>query len=1776
VEGRTTKFDISVGIEERARGLTGIFEYNTDLFEESTIARIASHFHHLLSEVVAHPERRLSELSLMPPAQEQQLLIEWNRTAAPYPQGCIHELFERQVERTPDAVALLFADESLTYAELNRRANQLAHYLRRLSVGPDVLVAVMLERSLEMIVTLLGILKAGGAYVPLDPQYPQERLSYMLEDAQAQVLVTHSSLIGYVSEHNARTVCLDTEWAEIEGCGEENCDVVVSEQALAYVIYTSGSTGKPKGAMLPHGGVVNSLCWLQSTFNLSPSDRVMHKASLSFDVSVWEIFWPLATGAGVVVARPSAQHEGAYLAQAMTRYGVTAAHFVPSLLPAFLDAEGAGTSLRYVISGGEALPREMAQRFFAQSKAELHNVYGPTEVSIGSIGVRCEDERARASVPIGYPVSNIRGYILDRHMRPTPVGVAGELYLGGDGVARGYLGQAALTAERFVPDPFGTDAGERLYRTGDLVRYLSDGRMEYLGRIDQQVKIRGVRIELEEIEAVLAGHAAVREVVVMVREDEPGEKRLVAYVVGEEGVGKITTTELREHAKERLPEYMQPGIYVQMEEMPLTPSGKIDRRALPAPDGARPELEEQYEEPATETERKVAGIWQEVLKVERVGRRDNFFELGGHSLLATQVISRVRELFYVDISLRRLFEQPTVWNLAKEIDEALETGEGLIAPPIVRVSRDGDLPLSFAQQRLWFLAQLEPDGTAYNMPVAARMSGPLNVTSLEQTITEIVRRHEVLRTTFTTIDGQPVQVISSAYPINIPVTDLSRLPLDEQEKEVRRLAGEEGGRPFDLERGPLLRVGLLRLAEEEHMLLFTMHHVVSDAWSMRVLMDEMTVLYQAYATGKPSPLPELEIQYADFAYWQRHWLQGEILDAHLSYWKRQLNYGEDAVLNLPTDRPRPPMQTFGGAAEIFSFPLSLTEKIRALTNTEGATLYMTMLAVFQLLLWRYTGQDGINIGVPSAGRNRNETEPLIGFFINTLVLRTEFAGNPSFRELLRRAKETALGAYAHEDVPFEKLVEVLHPARDLSRTPLFQAMFVLTTPEQREPVELPGGLKLTPVLDEGVSAKYDLILSLVDRKQGLGGAIAYNVDLFDQTTIARMVQHLERLLESIVVDPDQQAAQLKLLSSGEEQQLLVEWNRTEALYSHERCLHELFEAQVERSPSAVALQFESQELTYAELNERANRLAHYLRELGVGPESLVGICMERAPEMIVALFAVLKAGGAYVPLDPAYPRDRLAFMLEDAGIELLLSQKRLAGMLPPGIAKVLHLDAEWDSIAARSGENLPQLATPQNLAYMIYTSGSTGEPKGVMTAHAALVNYTESAIAGFELSPGDRVLQFASISFDAAAEEIYPCLTRGATLVLRTDLMISSIPVFLEACRDFAITVLDLPTAYWHYLTAGIAAGNATLPDSLRLVIIGGERALPGSLAAWHRVVDGKVRLVNTYGPTETTIVATKDDLTDTSSAQAMREVPIGRPVTNTRAYVLDRNLQPAAIGVSGELYIGGAGQARGYFNRPVSTAEKFIPDPFGAQPGGRLYKTGDLARYLPDGRLEFAGRIDHQVKVRGFRIEPGEIETVLGTHASVREVIVVARDDGQGDKRLVAYIVAAPGEELAVADLRRVVQEKLPEYMMPSAFVMLDKLPLTPSGKVNQRALPVPDNSRPLTNGALVLPRTQTEAELVKLFAEVLKVEQVGVTDSFFELGGHSLLATQLIMRVRTTFQIDLPLRRLFELPVLAQLAVEIDKAQQSGVGLTIPKITTRSRDAHRMKRSSLNNPPA
>ncbi|WP_404791150.1 amino acid adenylation domain-containing protein [Altericista sp. CCNU0014] len=1783
------RFQVKLVCQEQGKRVNTAVHYDPHYHSAENIQRIAGYFQTLIASILQSPEAAIGQFNILTPAECRNLRVGLNPTVSyNIPSQSIHQLFEDRVTNNPEQIAILFPDIALTYAELNVRANQLAHYLQSLGIQPGDLVGLCVARSPLMAIGVLGILKAGAAYVPLDPTYPPERLNYVLQDVRISVLLTQSDwgdmpCPTLESSQPIQRVFLDEQWSAIAQSSSDNPSSQNTTPDLAYVIYTSGSTGKPKGVQISHGNLCHYVQAMQQSLGIQATDIYLHTASIAFSSSVRQLLVPLCHGATVAIATTEQRTDPLLLFAAIQEYGVTVMDVVPSYwrnciqrlmgLPEAERERLLNNVLRLILSASEPLWADIPRRWRQEVKhpAQLINMSGQTETS-GIVAVYPIPQSLEAGtivVPLGKPIANTQIYLLDSFLQPVPLGVTGELYVGGGGVGQGYLNQSELTAARFIADPFSASEGNRLYRTGDLARYCEDGTLEFVSRIDNQVKLRGFRIELGEIEAVLIQHPLVQEAAVVLRGEDPEQQYLAAYVVRpflpEQATqvgrsskycirspqpplkrGASELADISEWLRSQLPDYMVPAAIVELEALPLTPNGKLDRPALPDP--ALIQGNQNYEAPRSPVEAVLASLWGKLLHQRQVGIHDNFFDLGGHSLLATQVMSQVRDAFQVELPLRALFEAPTVAESGDRIEILMRSGQGVAALPLQRGDRTEPLPLSFAQQRLWFLEQLEPGNASYNLFRAVRLQGVLNHAALEQSLNEIVRRHESLRTCFTVADDKTVQVIAQCQPFVLSIIDLSDIPESQQPAEIRQSAKLEAQQPFDLTQAPLLRATLLQLNPDSQVLFITLHHIIADGWSAGILVRELAVLYDCFcqdisATVDPKLLPELPIQYADFALWQQHWLQEGRLDPQLAYWQQQLS-GDLPLLTLPTDRSRPAVQTFSGRTQTWQISQSLTASLQQLSQQAGVTLFMTLLAAFKVLLYRYTGQTDVLVGSPIANRNRTEIEGSIGFFVNTLVLRTDLSGNLPFQDLLHRVRETTLGAYTHQDFPFEKSIEVLQPERSLSHSPLFQVMFGL----QKDPLQ---DLALTElnvsVLEiESETARFDLTLSLLETDRGLKGTVEYNTDLFDAATIDRLLGHYESLLKSIVADAQQPIAQISLLSDSERQQVLASWNQTQVdCDAQAEILPQYIAAQAAKTPDAIALSFTDQHLTYQELDRRANQLARVLQARGVKPEVLVGICVERSLEMVVGLLGILKAGGAYLPLDASYPQERLADLIESARPQFLLAQESCQNCLPATAVPIVCLDRDRLEIAQQPNTNPQVTLSPEHLAYVLYTSGSTGKPKGVEIPHRALTNFLHSMRSKPGLTSQDTLLAVTTLSFDIAALELFLPLTVGARVAIAPRETVMDGVQLRALLQQSGATVMQATPATWQLLL------NAGWQGDPNLKILCGGEALSSQLA--QALVQRSASLWNLYGPTETTIWSLLSCISDGEIAAGSESIHIGRPIANTQIYVLDEQLQPLPIGIPGELYIGGDGVARGYRHQPDLTAERFIPNPF--QPADRLYKTGDRVRYRPDGNLEFLGRSDYQVKVRGFRVELGEVEATLGQHPAVQSAIALAQED-----RLVAY-VAATEASYSGCELQGWLQQKLPSYMVPSAILVLPAFPLTPNGKVDRqtlRQLQLVDRPTADSNS-----HTPTVELLLSIWSQVLELEQIGLNDNFFALGGHSLLATQLISRIRAVFAVELPLQRLFETPTIAGLANYLEAPHQDGDEVPPPMETAvRDRD--------------
>nr|WP_232339660.1 pyoverdine non-ribosomal peptide synthetase PvdD [Pseudomonas aeruginosa] len=1737
-DSRTAQFDLTLDLTDEEQRFCAVFDYATDLFDASTVERLAGHWRNLLRGIVANPRQRLGELPLLDAPERRQTLSEWNpaqRECAV--QGTLQQRFEEQARQRPQAVALILDEQRLSYGELNARANRLAHCLIARGVGADVPVGLALERSLDMLVGLLAILKAGGAYLPLDPAAPEERLAHILDDSGVRLLLTQGHLLERLPRQ-AGVEVLAIDGLVLDGYAESDPLPTLSADNLAYVIYTSGSTGKPKGTLLTHRNALRLFSATEAWFGFDERDVWTLFHSYAFDFSVWEIFGALLYGGRLVIVPQWVSRSPEDFYRLLCREGVTVLNQTPSAFKQLMavacsaDMATQQPALRYVIFGGEALDLQSLRPWFQRfgdRQPQLVNMYGITETTVHVTyrPVSEADLEGGLVSPIGGTIPDLSWYILDRDLNPVPRGAVGELYIGRAGLARGYLRRPGLSATRFVPNPFPGGAGERLYRTGDLARFQADGNIEYIGRIDHQVKVRGFRIELGEIEAALAGLAGVRDAVVLAH-DGVGGTQLVGYVVADSAEDAERLREsLRESLKRHLPDYMVPAHLMLLERMPLTVNGKLDRQALPQPDASL--SQQAYRAPGSELEQRIAAIWSEILGVERVGLDDNFFELGGHSLLATRVISRVRQEQQLDASLKALFERPVLEAFAQGLER---TTDAVSTIPLA--DRQQPLALSFAQERQWFLWQLEPESAAYHIPSALRLRGRLDVDALQRSFDSLVARHETLRTRFRLEGGRSYQQVQPAVSVSIEREQFGEEGLIER---IQAIVVQ----PFDLERGPLLRVNLLQLAEDDHVLVLVQHHIVSDGWSMQVMVEELVQLYAGYSQGLDVVLPALPIQYADYALWQRSWMEAGEKERQLAYWTGLLG-GEQPVLELPFDRPRPARQSHRGAQLGFELPRELVEAVRALAQREGASSFMLLLASFQALLYRYSGQADIRVGVPIANRNRVETERLIGFFVNTQVLKADLDGRMGFDELLAQARQRALEAQAHQDLPFEQLVEALQPERNASHNPLFQVLFNhqseirSVTPE----VQLED-LRLEGLAWDGQTAQFDLTLDIQEDENGIWASFDYATDLFDASTVERLAGHWRNLLRGIVANPRQRLGELPLLDAPERRQTLSEWNPAQREYAVQGTLQQRFEEQARQRPQAVALILDEQRLSYGELNARANRLAHCLIARGVGADVPVGLALERSLDMLVGLLAILKAGGAYLPLDPAAPEERLAHILDDSGVRLLLTQGHLLERLPrqAGV-EVLAIDGLVLDGYAES-DPLPTLSA-DNLAYVIYTSGSTGKPKGTLLTHRNALRLFSATEAWFGFDERDVWTLFHSYAFDFSVWEIFGALLYGGRLVIVPQWVSRSPEDFYRLlCREGVTVLNQTPSAFKQLMAVACSADMATQQPALRYVIFGGEALDLQSLRPWfQRFGDRQPQLVNMYGITETTVHVTYRPVSEADLEGGLVS-PIGGTIPDLSWYILDRDLNPVPRGAVGELYIGRAGLARGYLRRPGLSATRFVPNPFPGGAGERLYRTGDLARFQADGNIEYIGRIDHQVKVRGFRIELGEIEAALAGLAGVRDAVVLAHD-GVGGTQLVGYVVADSAEdaERLRESLRESLKRHLPDYMVPAHLMLLERMPLTVNGKLDRQALPQPDAS--LSQQAYRAPGSELEQRIAAIWSEILGVERVGLDDNFFELGGHSLLLLMLKERIGDTCQATLSISQLMTHASVAEQAACIE----------------------------------
>lgn len=1712
-----SKFDISFFINETAEGLQGSVEYSTDLYEAATIQRMTAHFENLLRAVVNNPQEKIGRLRMLKSEEQQKLLEAFNNSVLEYPiNKSIIDLFEAQVAITPENAAIIFEKETLSYRQLNERSNQLAHYLQSKGITKDSLVPLYIERSASMMVGMVGIMKAGAAYVPVDTDFPQERIGYMLKDTGAKIIVSSNKSAVNLGVAN------DVEIIEIENVAQlpkDNLPIKPLPGQLAYVIYTSGSTGQPKGVMIEHKSLVDYYYGLNKHTQIGQSQSFALVSTIATDLGNTVIYASLLSGGALHIFTKESVSNIEYLHDYFAEQKIDCLKIVPSHWKALSNDGDLLLPKKLLVFGGEALPTEFAQTIQTTgSSCRVVNHYGPTETTIGKLLHEVKPgNNYNRTIPIGKPFSNTKVYVLSKELQLCPLGIPGQLYIAGDGVARGYYNNKAFTKEKFITNPFSQKEDSSMYCTGDLVKWLSDGNIEFIGRVDDQVKIRGYRIELGEIEAILKDNEEVSEAVVLAKEDKQGNKRLIAYIVVENDFDKEA---INAYLKISLPEYMIPQVLVEMESLPLTANGKIDRKALPDPDTVE-STADLYTAARNETEERLAAIWADVLEVEQVGVHDDFFELGGHSLLAVRLVSAIRKSFKVEMPIGDIFEYPTIALLATQI---VKPSEASLLPPIQKaVPRPERIPLSFSQERLWFIDQLN-GSVQYHIPAVLRLQGKLHVDALSNAMQQIINRHEVLRTVVLEEEGSGYQFIKEKNSWKLQTVDGIKYKDDVEGLHlyIRQFINF----PFNLFEDYMLRAVLVSVDEEEHVLIVTLHHIASDGWSSSIIVKELVELYNAYLENRTTSLIALPIQYADFALWQRKYLQGEVFDKKLAYWKSKL---EDVpALQLPIDYPRQSVQSTNGAITQIKIDKSLLDQLGLISRQQGTTLFMTLLAALKVLLYRYSGQRDICVGTPVAGRQQQEVEGLVGFFINTLALRSELSGEISFMDFLQQVRATTLEAYMHQEIPFEKVVESVVKNRDMSRSPLFQVMIVLqNTPEI-------GELRLGDVLLSGGvgesfphnTSKFELTFNFFENVQGLWLSVEYCTGLFSELTIKRMMYHFTRLLNSVVKDIDQRIGQMPMLDSLETRELLVDFNNTKSSYPESKTIIEIFEEQVKKSPLHVALIFEGEQLTYQQLNERANQMARYLQSRGVKRDMMVPVCIERGIEMLIGIMGILKAGAAYVPIDANYPLDRISFMLEDISATLVLvsneNSKKLAGNKN---IDVIEIDKEWPLISRQSNKNLLLTLKPSGVAIVIYTSGSTGQPKGVMVTQGNVVSLV-IGVDYVDLNYKHILLSTGSPSFDATTFEYWGMLLNGGSLVLCAENRLLDSKLLKEEINSRGVNIMWFTSGWFNQLVEA----DITLFENLETILVGGEKLSEYHVEKVRQTFSG-IKIINGYGPTENTTFSLTYSINEHEINQP---IPIGRPLSNRSALILDENYQLVPVGVSGEIYLGGAGVSAGYLNRTELTKEKFLPHPYSEKPDAKIYRTGDVGRWLSNGNIEFLGRKDEQVKVRGYRIELGEIETVLEQSELVSKAVVLAKQDKEGNNCLIAYVV--PKEIFHKESLLAFLKTRLPEYMVPAVLVKLKDFPLTKNGKIDRNTLPNPDVEE-LLSSQYVAPRNELEVKLANIWKEILLLDQVGVHDNFFEVGGHSLNAIRVAAVIRKRMDLDIFVNDIFIYPTIGSM---------------------------------------
>ena len=1729
--------------------------YDADAFDSTFIECMLSSFLSFMTELLTNSSSTICGIPLLSESEHRQIVVGFNDTGTDFEQdACIHDLIAAQMAKTPDAISLVCDDDRVSYEELNERSSRMAYHLQRCGVGPDVPVGVYMERSVEMVVAILGVLRAGGCYVPLDPGYPMDRISFIIEDAQLPLLLTQERFVKRFSDDNVSFVCVDSEWETIAGGGQGELIDVSGPDNIAHIIYTSGSTGEPKGVMSLHRGLVNRLQWMQEMFRIDASDAVLQKTPFTFDVSVWEFLWPLMIGARLVMARPEGHKDSTYLANLIVEERITTIHFVPSMLRVFLEDEGVEQCgcLKRVICSGEELTPNILARYYESLDAHLYNLYGPTEASIDVSYWACSPEDD--IVPIGKPIANTQLYVLDENLQPLPIGVPGELHIGGVGLARGYLNRPSLTAEKFIPDPFREETGSRLYKTGDLACHLPSGDIEFLGRIDNQVKIRGFRIETGEVEAALRQHAAVRDAIVNPYEDSPGDKSLVAYLLTEENQ-ILKTQDLRAFLNSRLPEYMLPSAFMFLDEFPLSRNGKIDRKSLPAPESSRSQLSKAYVAPRTTEEEKLAAIWAETLRIERVGIDDNFFELGGDSIKSLQVIAKSRgESLSLGLSIEKFFKYPTVRELIKRVRDK---GGGLPLPKTkafdlitekdrrrLQLGITDAYPMAMLQKGMVFHCELNPESHFYQVVMTYHVAGPLEVELLRRALDDVIARHPTLRTSYDLSNySVPMQLVHCDVTPQCEIHDLTGTPDRDQQQAIDRWVEKESRIGFRWDRAPLFRVGIHKRTENTFQFSMSYPDAILDGWSASSATVELFERYVGYILGRPLPVcSSPRVTYRDFVAMELSTLRStEIREV----WDAEAKDCECSYVN-PRTYPRATQDAAISDDFEVLVPSDTYAGLKATARLAGVPIKHVLLAAHMRLLSILSRRRKVATGMVANGRlELPDGDKCLGNHLNTILFSLVLP-NGTWIDLVRdifraeqrllpyrRFPNSELQLGRHEDPLFDVVFNFTHfhafgtyTGSDTCRflegksTDPFHYTLAVTFRIDEWNVHRAAVLKENAqdqqLQNEAEEARSDLI-----------AVLNYNDSMISFDGIRQIGNLYLKILGKIAEEPLATYQESSLLSESEHRQIVVGFNDTGTDFEQDACIHDLIAAQMAKTPDAISLVCDDDRVSYEELNERSSRMAYHLQRCGVGPDVPVGVYMERSVEMVVAILGVLRAGGCYVPLDPGYPMDRISFIIEDAQLPLLLTQERFVKRFSDDNVSFVCVDSEWETIAGGGQGELIDVSGPDNIAHIIYTSGSTGEPKGVMSLHRGLVNRLQWMQEMFRIDASDAVLQKTPFTFDVSVWEFLWPLMIGARLVMARPEGHKDSTYLANLIVEERITTIHFVPSM---LRVFLEDEGVEQCGCLKRVICSGEELTPNILARYYESLDA--HLYNLYGPTEASI-----DVSYWACSPEDDIVPIGKPIANTQLYVLDENLQPLPIGVPGELHIGGVGLARGYLNRPSLTAEKFIPDPFREETGSRLYKTGDLACHLPSGDIEFLGRIDNQVKIRGFRIETGEVEAALRQHAAVRDAIVNPYEDSPGDKSLVAYLLTEENQILKTQDLRAFLNSRLPEYMLPSAFMFLDEFPLSRNGKIDRKSLPAPESSRSQLSKAYVAPRTTEEEKLAAIWAETLRIERVGIDDNFFELGGDSILGLQICFKAQQQ-AMHIRIKQIFECPTIGELA--------------------------------------